>query len=384
VHNISAVATSVTAFVGYTSRGIDHTAQRIESFYDFERSFGGLGADSELSYAVSQFFANGGSQAYVVRVPSANGGLPGTDDLIGDPAASTGIHALEKVDLFNLLVVPDATRPDRHIPETIDRSVDPNRIYMAAIKLCRGKRAFLLVDPPPGVNTATAAAQWKAAGLAIHEPDGAACFPRLRIVDPLAGGQLRMVGPSGSIAGVYARIDVNRGVWIAPAGADAALEGVDSLASELSAAESRTLDESGLNCVRTMPGVGPILTGARTLVGAGAATSDWIYVSVRRMALFIEQSIASGTQWAGFEPNAEPLWAEIRLSAGAFMHKLFLTGAFAGQMPSQAYFVKCDRTTVTQENIDQGTLNIVVGFAPVKPAEFVVIRIQQLAGQPSS
>jgi phage tail sheath protein FI len=384
VHNITGVATSVAAFVGYTPRGVDHKATKIESFSEFAQSFGGLAADSEVSYAVLQFFANGGTEAYVVRVPRGVGSLPGSDDLIGDPAAFTGMHALEQVDLFNLLVIPDATRADPSNPLMLDPAVDPNAIYSAAIKLCAARRAFLLVDPPPDVITASAAAEWKNASLAVHGPDGAAFFPRLRVLDPLTSGQLRTVAPSGSVAGLYARLDATRGVWKAPAGAEASLIGVASLAVELSDVESSTLNAHGLNCVRALAGTGPILAGARTLVSAGAGTTDWIYVSVRRTAIYIEASLARGTQWAVFEPNAEPLWAELRLSVGSFMQNLFVVGAFAGQTPDQAYFVKCDRTTMTQQDIDQGIVNIVVGFAAIEPAEFVVITIQQMVGQSSS
>jgi len=150
---------------------------------------------------------------------------------------------------------------------------------------------------------------------------------------------------------------------------------------QLTDAENGQLNPLGLNCFRTFPIYGPVLWGARTLVGADAMANQWKYTPVRRMALFLETSLYQGTQWVVFQPNDERLWAAIRLNIGAFMQTYFLKGAFQGQTPDEAYLVKCDSETTTQADIDNGVVNILVGFAPLKPAEFVVIQIQQLAGQ---
>jgi phage tail sheath protein FI len=136
-----------------------------------------------------------------------------------------------------------------------------------------------------------------------------------------------------------------------------------------------------VNCLRNRPGYGTVVWGARTLRGADATPDDWKYIPVRRTALFIEESLFRGTQWVVFEPNDEPLWSQIRLNVGAFMHDLFRQGAFQGTTPQDAYFVKCDKETTTQSDINNGIVNILVGFAPLKPAEFVVIQLQQMAGQ---
>jgi phage tail sheath protein FI len=141
------------------------------------------------------------------------------------------------------------------------------------------------------------------------------------------------------------------------------------------------LNPLGINCLRTMPAAGRVVWGARTLKGDDRLTSQWKYTPVRRTALFIEESLYRATQWIVFEPNDEPLWAQIRLNIGAFMHDLFRKGAFQGGSPKEAYFVKCDKDTTTQSDINLGIVNIVVGFAPLKPAEFVVIQLQQIAGQ---
>jgi phage tail sheath protein FI len=307
--------------------------------------------------------------------------LPGTAGLVGEEIAFTGLHALRKVDLFNLLAIPDATRAAAGNPPALDPSVDPNSIYAAAISLCRERRAMLLVDPPPSVNTVSSAVDWKSTGLAVHHENGAAFFPRLRLPDPANDFQLRTFAPSGVVAGLYARIDGARGVWKAPAGTEATLTGVRGVVYKLSDPENGVLNPLGLNCFRIFPVYGPVLWGARTLVGSDAEASQWKYVPVRRLALFIEESLYRGTQWAVFEPNDEPLWSQLRLNIGAFMHDLFRRGAFQGRTPAEAYLVKCDRDTTTQNDIDRGIVNILVGFAPLKPAEFVVIQIQQLAGQ---
>ena len=317
--------------------------------------------------------------------PGSDGtGLPGTELLVGDPAQFTGIYALQKVDLFNLLCIPDATRANAGNPNSLDSSVDPNTIYSAAIALCDRRRAFLLIDPPPNVNTVSGALDWKTSQLIVNDPNGAAFFPRLRLSDPLNNYQLRTFAPCGVVAGLYARIDGTRGVWKAPAGTEASLTGVQGLVYKMSDPENGVLNPLGLNCFRTFPVYGSVLWGARTLVGADAEANQWKYVPVRRIALYIEESLYRGTQWVVFEPNDEPLWAAIRLNVGSFMSDLFRKGAFQGQTPADAYLVKCDSETTTQSDIDNGIVNILVGFAPLKPAEFVIIQIQQLAGQSQS
>jgi len=322
----------------------------------------------------------GGSQTSSTA-GSDGSGLPQTGDLIGDQGMFTGIYALEKIDLFNLLCIPEATRAAPGNPSALDITVDPNAIYSAAIALCDSRRAFLLLDAPPNVNTVSGAVDWKTSGLTVSDANGAAFFPRLRLPDPLNNYQLRTFAPCGVVAGLYARIDGTRGVWKAPAGIEATLSGVQSLVYKMTDAENGVLNPLGLNCFRTFPVYGSVLWGARTLVGADADASQWKYVPVRRIALFLEESLYRGTQWVVFEPNDEPLWAAIRLNIGSFMQNLFRQGAFQGQTPADAYFVKCDSDTTTQADIDLGIVNILVGFAPLKPAEFVIIQIQQMAGQ---
>jgi phage tail sheath protein FI len=315
---------------------------------------------------------------------SDGSGLPSGDDLIGDELQLSGIYALDKVSLFNILCVPDATRAKTGSPGANDFSdSDINAIYSAALQYCEKRRAFLLIDAPPDVADVAGALNWRIHRLTVTDPagHGAAYFPRLRLADPLNQNQLRSFASSGVVAGVYATEDGNRGVWKAPAGIETAMSGVQKLTYNLTDAEQGELNPIALNCFRNFPIYGPVVWGARTLVGADAAASQWKYVPVRRIALFLEESLYRGLQWVVFEPNAEPLWAQIRLNVGAFMQGLFLQHAFQGQTPKDAYFVLCDGTTTTQADIDAGIVNIIVGFAPLKPAEFVVLTLEQMAGQ---
>jgi len=330
-------------------------------------------------YSLGTGIVAGGQTASVAA--TAPSGLPTSAELIGDPGSFSGIYALNKVDLFNLLCIPEAARPSPGNPNTLDAGLDAVEIYSAAAALCRDRRALLLVDPPPNVNTVSGAVDWKSNSIGVSSSNGAAFFPRLRLADPLNNGNLRTFAPSGIVAGVYATTDASRGVWKAPAGIQATLSGVQSMTYQLNDLENGALNPLGLNCFRNFPVYGPVLWGARTLVGADAMTDQWKYVPVRRTALFLEESLYRGTKWVVFEPNDEPLWAAIRLNVGSFMQQLFLKGAFQGRTPSQAYFVKCDGETTTQTDIDLGIVNVLVGFAPLKPAEFVVIQIEQLAGQ---
>jgi uncharacterized protein len=296
---------------------------------------------------------------------------------LGDPDAKTGLYALKKTDLFNLLCIP---------PDLRDGNTSAT-VYQNALAFCVERRALLIVDAPAewtsaGTITQSGNAALTALGLNGDAARNAALyFPRVIESDPKRQGQLDTFVSCGIVAGVMARTDTQRGVWKAPAGIDAALNGVQGLAATLNDAENGMLNPLGVNCLRSFPLVGPVLWGSRTLRGADLLADEYKYVPVRRLALYIEESLFRGTQWVVFEPNDEPLWSQIRLNVGAFMQNLFRQGAFQGKTPNDAYFVKCDKETTTQNDINLGIVNIVVGFAPLKPAEFVVIQLQQMAGQ---
>ncbi|WP_267221353.1 phage tail sheath C-terminal domain-containing protein [Dyella silvae] len=353
---------------------------------------GGIDVCSEFLLAapfsnnVAAYWLGGTTKAapFIITVTGANDGTapPTSVELIGDELLGTGIYALDKVDLFNLLCMPDATQATVGAPTTpYFHDNDINAIYAAAMDYCKKRRAFLLLDSPPDVVDVASAINWRTNRLTVHDLNGAVYFPRLRLADPLNQNQLRSFAPSGVVAGVYATEDGNRGVWKAPAGIETVMSGVQKLTYNLSNDEQGVLNPIALNCFRTFPIYGAVLWGARTLVGADAEASEWKYVPVRRFALFLEESLYRGLQWAVFEPNAEPLWAQLRMNVTSFMQTLFLKGAFQGKTPAQAYYVMCDSSTTTQADIDAGVVNIQVGFAPLEPAEFVVIQLRQMAGQ---
>jgi phage tail sheath protein FI len=549
VRTISAVATSVTAFIGRSARGPVNVATTINSFADFERIFGGLWSSGSLGFAVRDFFVNGGVQAIITRLYHADPGdgttvpltiqpltvgalkfvaategrwglalrvdvdttnlsadaaaslgvqvadlfnvtardtSPGgrterhvnltvkdtarrvdkvlsanstlirydgtpnpagaiaagsdalgtkeaayaaakkalSDKLIADPQANVtteqaavttakaglddaltkasqalsdglvlrvadflppggetnklGLYALEQVDLFNLLCLP----PYRAATDAID--FDPSLITAAAA-YCERRRAMLIVDAPKDWGTKDQAKTKfmdpNSDAIGARSRNAALFFPRLQQPNPLKDNQIETFAACGSVAGIFARTDATRGVWKAPAGLDATLNGTSALSVPLTDAENGELNPLGINCLRAFPAAGRVVWGARTLRGNDQLSDEYKYIPVRRTALLIEESLYRGLQWVVFEPNDEPLWAQIRLNVGAFMQDMFRHGAFQGSAPRDAYFVKCDKDTTTQSDINLGIVNIVVGFAPLKPAEFVVIKLQQMAGQ---
>ena len=361
---IEGVPTSTAGFIDIFEQGPIGKAVKIDCYTDFERVFGGLHKRSEASYAIQQYFLNGGRVAWVVRVDD-----PCAEKLMGDPKAHTGMYALEGIapDSFNLLCIPAAANLDEK---------GFAAVIAAAEKYCIDKRAFLIIDPPTTIKTKDEIVSWIGANDGLRHRNAAIYFPRLEIPDPLNKNQPRNVGASGTVAGVYARTD-QRGVWNAPAGAEAELRGAN-IPVRLHHRENAELNKLGINVLRSFPQIGNVVWGARTLEQNG---SEWKYVPIRRLALYVEESLDRGTKWAVFEPNDDLLWTRIRSSIGAFMTSLFRQGAFQGTKPGDAFFVRCDETTTSQADLDAGVFNIVVGFAPLKPAEFVLIYIQQLAGK---
>lgn len=306
-----------------------------------------------------------------VKGEEGNDGIPpDAFDIQGNSLKKTGIYALEDADIFNLLCIPMVSK--------IKDESKALAVIDEAVNYCMMKRAFMIIDPPEK-TTLTDIKEWMEK---LPKSNYAALYyPQVNIADPMDDYRLKPFPPSGTIAGLYARTDSTRGVWKAPAGIDASLSNVQAMDYNLTDAENGDLNKRGINCLRNFPGYGRVSWGARTLQGADQLTSEWKYIPVRRLALYIEESLFRALKWVVFEPNDEPLWSQIRLNVGAFMHRLFRQGAFQGTSPREAYFVKCDKETTPQDDINNGIVNIVVGFAPLKPAEFVVIKLQQMAGQ---
>jgi phage tail sheath protein FI len=522
VRTIIGVATSIAAFIGRTLRGPTNQAITINSYADFERFFGGLWVSSTLSYAVRDFYLNGGNQAVIVRLqrgatkakltapsstatntialeaisegswgnelraridhdvsaevaasfgltandlfnltvvdmktgvteqlrnltvtasprqvdrvllnesnlvrvvalplarPDANDanlivtaadpnpavsdpakaelrkppfasnirsvgvastdrGDDGTnlvtDDFIGTGKddAKQGLYALKQVDLFNILCIP---------PYLSSGNIDYVNLIPKLVEFCEQRRAMLLIDSPDEWKNKDAPKN-NLSAIGTNSKNASLFFPRLRQPNPLRGNQVEDFAPCGAVAGVFARTDAQRGVWKAPAGLDASLNGVSDFSVNLTDAENGELNPLGVNCLRTFPAVGQVVWGSRTLQGDDRLASEWKYIPIRRLTLFLEESLYRGTKWVVFEPNDEPLWAQIRLNLNTFMLGLFRQGAFQGSTPDKAFYVRCDGTTTTQADRDRGIVNIEVGFAPLKPAEFVIIKIQQIAG----
>ena len=368
---IEPASTAIAAFIGFPEP-IPYDDYVVIDSDDFD----GWGTDedaiwgslhsSPLRRSLTSFFENGGRTAVAVGVADAT-----------LHSVRVGLEALERVGLVNLLVLP---------AESADRP-EVREIVAEAAAFCERRRAMLIVDPPGSWTSAAAIqaamAEGAEAAVGTASPNAALYAPRIRRSDPAQAGVADTFAASAAVAGVIARTDAEQGVWSAPAGTDAELRGADGLEFELGSREAEALNELGISTLRRVPGRPPVVWGARTLAGADAAASEWKYVPVRRMALFLEESIERGLQWTAFEPNDEPLWREVRESVGVFLHGLFRAGAFHGNAPDRAYFVKCDRETVTEHDLDAGELAVLVGFAPIRPAEFVVLRIRARALPPN-
>ncbi|MEO8365126.1 MAG: phage tail sheath C-terminal domain-containing protein [Pseudoxanthomonas sp.] len=394
VHTMHGVETATCAFVGRAPRGpfagSTDGPVTVSSLAEFESVFGAPHPELELGWVVRDFFNNGGGRALIVRLrhmaedapddagldAAGDGGPPLHEaDYLGDAGTRSGLHTLREVDGFNLLCLP----PDTRGGDTA------NAVMQAALALCVERRAMLLVDPPAAWTDADVILRDDAAALQALGLEGEAMrnaalyFPRLLQHGPDATQSTRV--PCGAVAGVIARTDGNRGVWKAPAGLEASLHGVAGLSVLLDDDDNARINQQGVNALRIFPVHGAVVWGARTLRGADSRSDDYRYVPVRRLSLHIEESLVRGLQWAVFEPNDESLWAQLRLGVGTFMNSLFRQGAFAGTTQREAYFVHCDTSTTSLDDIDLGRCNVQVGFAPLKPAEFVVLQVGLQVGQ---
>jgi phage tail sheath protein FI len=378
---ISGAATSITAFVGYLRRGPPNEPVQCLGFDDFERTFGGLDAQSPTSFQVSQFFLNGGTESWVSRLCAAgtpsnsapDGAPPDGPDVAGDPEAKTGVHALDAMPGVNLICVPDMARMSQ---------TDYLTAATATLDYALQRRAFALLDIPQDVTTPSEAVDWAQSAPGNFGPgivSAASYFPQIEVPTPFSTVPA-ILGACGTMAGLYAATDAARGVWKAPAGIAAPIAGVQQLQYVMSDEENGLINPLGLNAIRAIPVYGNVAWGARTLASANEADIDWKYIPVRRLALFIEQSLVNGLQWVAFEANDEALWSQIRLSVGGFLEQLFTQGAFCGSSSAQACQAICDASTTTPEDMDNDIVNILVQFAPIEPAEFLTISLQLTTG----
>ncbi len=332
-------------------------------------------ATNPSRYQLGASYASGQGQLFGTPVTGTDG------DAAGQPESDQFKQAVMDLDtpdpFFNILCLPDLVRPSATDPLALHHS-NAMTVYSEAARVCKNKHAFLLIDPLPEVTSVGAAESWKTLKFTFQSNHSAAFFPNIRVDDPLVPGAIRSHPPSGAMAGVIARIDGQSGVWTAPAGTEAALAGVYGPSVLVSDEEHGILNPIGLNVIRQFPVYGTVNFGSRTVDGANAMASEWKYIPVRRTASYILRTLSDSLRWAVQRPNGERLWAELRMNVTAFMQRLFRQGAFKGVSSREAYFVICDESTTTADDIQQGVVNIVIGFAPLRPAEYVVISLRQI------
>ena len=366
VRPIIHVETSVTAFIGRAGSGPVADPVALVNMSGFDGTFAGTGENTILRDAVADFYFNGGGHALVVRTAE-----PAED---GDNPMWGALDALERAAGFNLLCL---------LPETASGDVDAATMVRAAA-LCERSRAMLLLDAPAAwsaSNPVAAAASTLATGSTTCLPassNAAVFFPRLGRIGRIIENAEAPSTACGAVAGIIARTDAAQGVWRSPAGVSSDLRGGLTLCVLITSADGDRLNRLGVNCIRQFQ-FGPYLWGARTLRGADGLGDEFKYISVRRTALHIEQCIARGLDWVALEPNDEQTWSIVRASVEQFMHGMFLRGAFQGVSAREAWFVRCDATTTSQHDLDSGRMTVLVGFAPLKPSEFVVVSITVMA-----
>ena len=347
--------TGVTAFIGPLNTGPANIAVHTRDYDGFEAVFGDSSDNTPMALSVRQFFDNGGELAYVVRSGNADAGASAAR------ALHQGIFALEEVETFDLMCMPGAS---------------DGGVLTSAEGYCRDRGALLLADAPlraetPAQVLASISGGWP-------RSSHAAVFHPWVYVEG-KDGKRHLAPPSGGVAGMLARNDAARGVWKAPAGRQAQLEGVRALHASIGEPDATRLAEAGVNCLRMASSLGAVCWTARTLHPADRPTPELAQIPVRRMANFLEDSLVPALHWTRFERNDATLWAHIAAQAEEFMHGLFTAGAFQGDTEAQAYYVRCGMDTIRSEDLTQGRVGIDLGFAPVKGGEFVKVRIHCLA-----
>ncbi len=497
-HSITGVSTSMTAFVGNFERGPTGTPVLVGSYSEFQTRFGAVVTDSPVSWAIEDFFLNGGSQAYIVRIyssgatapakkgkaPAAAGGgsdgiakatIGGADFAANSPGdwgnsikvavttvtvnsktvygvtvtytpstggtltenfnnvstdpnspkridhyvsansqyvtvaqlpaslsaatataltggtkcgALTSVNyldpktgfqaALAKVPVFNLLYVPP---PDYTTWQSWAAGDDYSTLLDAAAAFCQSSNAFLICDPLPSWSTHVQAGTANAIDVSdLGIVGDAAEYGAVYFPNPDMGSTRPTPYPVGGIvAGITAHTDATRGVWKAPAGQKAAVMGATGLPVGITPSDRGILNSGAINAFKTIHEVGTVIWGARTLAGADVLDSDYKYINVRRLTSYIELSLVQGTQWAVFEPNDETLWASLQSSITAFMSELWRQGALAGTSQKDAFSVQVGASTTSRDDQRAGRVNIIVSFAPVYPAEFIILYIEQQA-----
>ncbi len=371
---IEGISTSTAAFVGPTRKGPSGRCPALlTSLVDFQRIYGSL-ADlpiagpaevkrNHVAHAVQVFFANGGRRLYVARTrPNRTRTLPTPADY------AAALATLQPMEDVSTLAAPGYSArwvSDKTAWEAIQGQ-------LIAFAEQAGTYRFAVLDAPPGVTLL----EVRGIRSKLDSSHAALYYPWVTVANPLAGTSARQpqtlnLPPSGFLCGLYAATDIERGVFKAPA--NVPIQGALGLEQTLTQAQQEILNPEGINCLRCFQGKGNLVWGARTL----SSDPEWKYLNVRRTFNYLEGSIDRGTQWAVFEPNGEALWANIKRTIEDFLYNEWKNGALMGAKPEEAFFVRCDRTTMTQQDLDQGRLICLIGVAPIRPAEFVIFRIGQ-------
>ena len=368
---IASVASAITAFVGGAPAGPVGEPRLVTSMSHFNRLFGGLWRESHLGYSVRDFFRHGGRYAVIVRTDPA-------EDVTRSQVRSLELlrehpEVMSGGDPVGLLVVPpDGAETHGWTEPTLD-------VLREAVATAEQIKALAVLDAP----AAWAGPTFPAGGAAdvlesLRSSFAAMYFPQLVETDPLTGESLA-ISASGAVAGIIARTDAQYGPWNMPAGTATTALDVDGLTVALGQGRMEMLAQLRINGIRSFPGTGPLVWGGRLL----GTDPEWAYVPTRRMATFLEQSISRGLRWAAFEQNAPPLWTRVCTRVEEFLHSLFRMGAFPGTKPDQGFYVRCDPSTMTQEDLADGVLRLDVGFAPTRPAEFIALRIAIPVARPA-
>lgn len=357
---IESASTSTAAIIGSFPKGSMTSPQQVRTWVAFEKEYGGLETEALSSLCIKQFFDNEGKAIWVVRI--------GTGQIKGVAPFLQGLSLLDRIGGFNILFIPQTEQlPDTHAI----------KVMHAAIALVGKHRAMYVLDVPQldaPRQTVRTLTSWLNQQSGLNHPNVAMYVPRVQVPPFLKKAPLH-IPASGAMAGVWARTDQQQGIWKAPAGTAAILHGVQGIEQTLTQPEMGQLTQLGINPIRQTSSSQVVAWGARTL----SSNREWQYLAVRRLALFLETSIQQGLGWVVDKPNDEPLWAHIRQTVDVFLQSLFRQGAFQGQKSQEAYFVKCGPDTISSADQTAGNVNIMIGFAPLKPAEFIILTIQQKA-----
>lgn len=355
---IESASTSTAAIIGSFPKGSMTSPQQVRTWEAFEKEYGGLETEALSSLCIKQFFDNEGKAIWVVRI--------GTGQIKGVAPFLQGLSLLDRIGGFNILFIPQTEQlPDTHAI----------KVMHAAIALVGKHRAMYVLDVPQldaPRQTVRTLTSWLNQQSGLNHPNVAMYVPRVQVPPSLKKASLH-IPASGAMAGVWARTDQQQGIWKAPAGTAAILLGVQGIEQTLTEPEMGQLTQLGINPIRQTSSSQVVAWGARTL----SSNREWQYLAVRRLALFLETSIQQGLGWVVDKPNDEPLWAHIRQTVDVFLQSLFRQGAFQGQKSQEAYFVKCGPDTISSADQTAGNVNIMIGFAPLKPAEFIILTIQQ-------